>query len=84
MWRPSRRLVCRGRPEPGLCVNDISWIHWSQHLFTIQSERPIQRATHLVDPASIFLMIRPLPKYVNCSYCLRKRRNGMSTSALLL
>ncbi|GFV23851.1 uncharacterized protein TNCV_960451 [Trichonephila clavipes] len=24
MWRYSRRLVCRGRPEPGLCVNDIS------------------------------------------------------------
>ncbi|GFW39702.1 uncharacterized protein TNCV_3188731 [Trichonephila clavipes] len=24
MWRCSRRLVCRGCPEPGLCVNDIS------------------------------------------------------------
>ncbi|GFT25233.1 uncharacterized protein TNCV_181061 [Trichonephila clavipes] len=24
MWRSSRRLVCRGRPEPGLRVNDIS------------------------------------------------------------
>ncbi|GFX38768.1 uncharacterized protein TNCV_4748381 [Trichonephila clavipes] len=40
MWRSSRRIVCRGRPEPGLCVNDISRIHWSQHLLTTQSERP--------------------------------------------
>ncbi|GFU33425.1 uncharacterized protein TNCV_4362451 [Trichonephila clavipes] len=40
MWMSSQRLVCRGRPEPGLRVNDISWIHWSQHLLTIQSERP--------------------------------------------
>ncbi|GFT07087.1 hypothetical protein TNCV_1416071 [Trichonephila clavipes] len=40
MWRPSGRLVCRGRPEPGLCVNDISLIHWSQHLLlTTQSEQ---------------------------------------------
>ncbi|GFY36699.1 uncharacterized protein TNCV_2566611 [Trichonephila clavipes] len=31
MWRSSRRLVCRGRPEPGLRVNDISWIHWSHN-----------------------------------------------------
>ncbi|GFY36741.1 uncharacterized protein TNCV_2567031 [Trichonephila clavipes] len=31
MWRSSRRLVCQGRPEPGLRVNDISEIHWSQH-----------------------------------------------------
>ncbi|GFU18893.1 uncharacterized protein TNCV_1086211 [Trichonephila clavipes] len=30
MWRSSRRLVCRWRPEPGLRVNDISRIHWSQ------------------------------------------------------
>ncbi|GFY28728.1 uncharacterized protein TNCV_3440951 [Trichonephila clavipes] len=29
MWRSSQRLACRGRPEPGLRVNDISWIHWS-------------------------------------------------------
>ncbi|GFU22023.1 uncharacterized protein TNCV_405801 [Trichonephila clavipes] len=29
IWRSSRRLVCR--------VNDISRIHWSQHLFTTQS-----------------------------------------------
>ncbi|GFX62443.1 uncharacterized protein TNCV_412851 [Trichonephila clavipes] len=36
----SRRLVCIGRPEPGLHVNDISRIHWSQHLLTTQSERP--------------------------------------------
>ncbi|GFT91169.1 uncharacterized protein TNCV_4044101 [Trichonephila clavipes] len=40
MWRSSRRLVCRGRLEPGLCVNYISQIHWSQHLLTTQSERP--------------------------------------------
>ncbi|GFX40993.1 uncharacterized protein TNCV_2216911 [Trichonephila clavipes] len=41
MWRSSRRLVCREWPEPGLLVNDISRIHWSQHLLlTIQSERP--------------------------------------------
>ncbi|GFS57031.1 uncharacterized protein TNCV_4238221 [Trichonephila clavipes] len=38
MWRSSRRLVCRGRPEPGFRVNDISRIHWSQ-LLTTQSER---------------------------------------------
>ncbi|GFT09871.1 uncharacterized protein TNCV_416391 [Trichonephila clavipes] len=36
----SEQLVCRGRPEPGLRVNDISRIHWSQHLLTIQSQRP--------------------------------------------
>ncbi|GFY28727.1 uncharacterized protein TNCV_3440941 [Trichonephila clavipes] len=29
MWRSSRRLVCRGRLEPGLRVNDICQIHWS-------------------------------------------------------
>ncbi|GFV29682.1 uncharacterized protein TNCV_330481 [Trichonephila clavipes] len=40
MWRSSRRLVCRGSPETGLRVNDISRIHWSQHLLTTQSERP--------------------------------------------
>ncbi|GFV15602.1 uncharacterized protein TNCV_4836281 [Trichonephila clavipes] len=39
MWWSSRRLVCRGRPEPGPRVNDISGIHWSQHLLTTQSER---------------------------------------------
>ncbi|GFV58781.1 uncharacterized protein TNCV_3731191 [Trichonephila clavipes] len=39
MWRSSRRLVCGGRPELGLRVNDISRIHWSQHLLTTQSER---------------------------------------------
>ncbi|GFU61884.1 uncharacterized protein TNCV_1644571 [Trichonephila clavipes] len=38
MWRSSRRLVCRGHPEPSLRVNDISRIHWSQHLLTTQSE----------------------------------------------
>ncbi|GFS61643.1 uncharacterized protein TNCV_4312941 [Trichonephila clavipes] len=39
MWRSSRRLVCRGRLEPGH-ANDISRIHWSQHLLPTQSERP--------------------------------------------
>ncbi|GFS76519.1 uncharacterized protein TNCV_1621351 [Trichonephila clavipes] len=39
MWRSSRRLVCQGRPEPGLRVHDISRIHCSQHLLTTQSER---------------------------------------------
>ncbi|GFY08424.1 uncharacterized protein TNCV_1358291 [Trichonephila clavipes] len=34
MWRSSRLLVCLGRLEPGFHVNDISWIHWSQHLLT--------------------------------------------------
>ncbi|GFX17454.1 uncharacterized protein TNCV_1494681 [Trichonephila clavipes] len=37
MWLSSRRLVCRGRLEPGLHVNDISR---SQHLITTQSECP--------------------------------------------
>ncbi|GFX99119.1 uncharacterized protein TNCV_2493001 [Trichonephila clavipes] len=40
MWRSSRRLVCRARPEPGLRVNNTSRIQWSQHLLTAQSERP--------------------------------------------
>ncbi|GFT77998.1 uncharacterized protein TNCV_2820221 [Trichonephila clavipes] len=40
MWWSSRQLVCQGRPDPGLHVNDISRIHWSQHLLTTQSERP--------------------------------------------
>ncbi|GFX42969.1 uncharacterized protein TNCV_4058921 [Trichonephila clavipes] len=40
MWRSSRRLIGRGRPEPGHRVNDISRIHWSQHLLTTQSEWP--------------------------------------------
>ncbi|GFW45313.1 uncharacterized protein TNCV_4734201 [Trichonephila clavipes] len=39
MWWSSRWLVCRGRPEPGLRVNDISRIHCSPHLLTTQSER---------------------------------------------
>ncbi|GFV83271.1 uncharacterized protein TNCV_1899971 [Trichonephila clavipes] len=40
MWRSSLRLVSRGRPVPGLRVNNISRIHWSQHLPSPQSERP--------------------------------------------
>ncbi|GFV01642.1 uncharacterized protein TNCV_2962351 [Trichonephila clavipes] len=38
MWRSSRRIVSRVRPEPSIHVNDIYWIRWSQHLLTIQSE----------------------------------------------
>ncbi|GFV45289.1 uncharacterized protein TNCV_1101131 [Trichonephila clavipes] len=37
MWWSFGRLVCRRRPEPGFRVNDISRIHWSQHLLTSQS-----------------------------------------------
>ncbi|GFY21573.1 uncharacterized protein TNCV_1167181 [Trichonephila clavipes] len=40
MRRSSRRLVCRGRPESGLHANDISQMHWLQHLLTTQLERP--------------------------------------------
>ncbi|GFS99246.1 uncharacterized protein TNCV_1600811 [Trichonephila clavipes] len=40
MWRSSRQLVCRGRPETGLRVNGIYRIHWSQHILTTQSDRP--------------------------------------------
>ncbi|GFV80145.1 uncharacterized protein TNCV_1477081 [Trichonephila clavipes] len=40
MSRSSPRLVCQGRPEPGLRVNDISRIHWSQRLLTAQSQLP--------------------------------------------
>ncbi|GFS73320.1 uncharacterized protein TNCV_4712001 [Trichonephila clavipes] len=40
MWQSSRRLVCRGRSEPTLRVNDISRIYWSQHILTTQSEGP--------------------------------------------
>ncbi|GFW82691.1 uncharacterized protein TNCV_3492631 [Trichonephila clavipes] len=32
--------VCRGRPEPGRLVNDVSSVHWFQHLLTVKSERP--------------------------------------------
>ncbi|GFW66469.1 uncharacterized protein TNCV_3309881 [Trichonephila clavipes] len=85
MWRFSRRLVCRGRPEHGFRVNDIFRNHWSQHLLTTQSEQPNWRATHLADhPASIMPMILPLSNYDSCSYCLRKRCKGISISALPL
>ncbi|GFV50794.1 uncharacterized protein TNCV_4237491 [Trichonephila clavipes] len=40
MWWSSRRLVCRGRPEPGLSVNDIFQIHWLQNFLITQTERP--------------------------------------------
>ncbi|GFX44167.1 hypothetical protein TNCV_4119631 [Trichonephila clavipes] len=82
---PSRRLVCRGRREPGLRVNDISRIHWSQHLLTTQSELNDRQTTRLTDHvASIMPMILPLSNCDSCSYCLRKWRNGMSTSGLPL
>ncbi|GFX15887.1 uncharacterized protein TNCV_1062091 [Trichonephila clavipes] len=32
MWQTSRGLACEGCPVPVLRVNDISPIHWSQHL----------------------------------------------------
>ncbi|GFU59628.1 uncharacterized protein TNCV_3185991 [Trichonephila clavipes] len=84
MWLSSQRLVCQGRPELGLRINDISRILWSQDL-TTQSERPNCRATRLVDhPYSIMPMILPLSNYDSCSYYLRKRRNDMSTTALPL
>ncbi|GFX47121.1 uncharacterized protein TNCV_2746981 [Trichonephila clavipes] len=60
MYRSSRQLVCRGRPEPGLHVNDISRIHCSQHFITTQSERPNRRDTRLADhPGSIMPLILP-------------------------
>ncbi|GFS67798.1 uncharacterized protein TNCV_4364501 [Trichonephila clavipes] len=40
MWWSSGRVVCRGRSEPGLCVNDISRIHWPQHLLATQGAWP--------------------------------------------
>ncbi|GFU27062.1 uncharacterized protein TNCV_280451 [Trichonephila clavipes] len=40
MWRSFRQLVCRGRPDLGLRVNDISGIHLSQQPLTTQLERP--------------------------------------------
>ncbi|GFX90462.1 uncharacterized protein TNCV_2073401 [Trichonephila clavipes] len=40
MWWYFRRLDCRGRPESGVQVNDISRIHWSQQFLTTQSEWP--------------------------------------------
>ncbi|GFU74611.1 uncharacterized protein TNCV_4900061 [Trichonephila clavipes] len=85
MWRSSRRLVCRGHPEPGLRVNDISRIHWLHHFLRAQSVRPNWQGTRLADlPTSIMPMILPLSNCDSCSYCLQKRRNGMSTSFLTL
>ncbi|GFW10634.1 uncharacterized protein TNCV_4917531 [Trichonephila clavipes] len=40
MWLSSQRLVCRERHETGLRINNISQIHWSQHILITQSERP--------------------------------------------
>ncbi|GFX04940.1 hypothetical protein TNCV_2249231 [Trichonephila clavipes] len=83
MWRSSRQLFCRRHPEPVIRVQDISQIHWFQPLFTTQSEWPNCGATRLADhTASIMPMILPLSNCDNCLYDLRKRRNGMSTSAL--
>ncbi|GFY23269.1 uncharacterized protein TNCV_3939651 [Trichonephila clavipes] len=36
---PSRRLVCRGCPEPGRRVNEVSSVHWFQNLLAVKSER---------------------------------------------
>ncbi|GFW37666.1 uncharacterized protein TNCV_415521 [Trichonephila clavipes] len=84
MWRSSRRLVCRGRPELGLHVNDVSRIHCSQHLLTTQSERLNARATRLANhPASIMPMILPLSNYDSCSYCLRKRKHVYLSSSFV-
>ncbi|GFW35881.1 hypothetical protein TNCV_1927121 [Trichonephila clavipes] len=82
---PLQTETSMGCHEPGPSVDDISRIHWSQHLLTTQLERPNRRATHPADhPASIMPMILSLSNCDSCSYCLRKRRNGMSTSALPL
>ncbi|GFU60069.1 uncharacterized protein TNCV_3312891 [Trichonephila clavipes] len=35
LWS-SRRQIYRGRPEPDCWVNQISRIHWSQHLLTTE------------------------------------------------
>ncbi|GFW03959.1 uncharacterized protein TNCV_2050751 [Trichonephila clavipes] len=85
MWRFSLRQICRGHPEPCLRVNEISRIDWSQNLLTTQSEQPKRRATYLGDlSGSIMPKILPLSNFDSSSYCLRKWRNDMSTSALSL
>ncbi|GFW81979.1 hypothetical protein TNCV_771081 [Trichonephila clavipes] len=63
----SGRMVCRGHPGPGLHVNDIFWIHWSQHLSTKQPKLPKWQTTRLADhPASIMPMILSIS---NCDSC---------------
>ncbi|GFU98789.1 HTH_Tnp_Tc3_2 domain-containing protein [Trichonephila clavipes] len=53
-------LVCRGHPEPGLRLNDISRIQWYKHRLTAQLERPNKLDTRLaVHPSSIMPMILP-------------------------
>ncbi|GFU31484.1 uncharacterized protein TNCV_3539051 [Trichonephila clavipes] len=47
MWLSSRRLVCRGRLEPGVRVNDICRNHWSQNQLTTKPDRPNCRAISL-------------------------------------
>ncbi|GFX32347.1 hypothetical protein TNCV_4411151 [Trichonephila clavipes] len=37
--RSSQLLVCRGHPEPGHRVTDISLFHRTQHIYTIKSCR---------------------------------------------
>ncbi|GFV30118.1 uncharacterized protein TNCV_4827341 [Trichonephila clavipes] len=60
MWWSSRRLVCRGHPEPGFHLKDISRIHWSQHLLATRSGGLIDELlTQLTTPASIMPMILP-------------------------
>ncbi|GFU64099.1 uncharacterized protein TNCV_4392731 [Trichonephila clavipes] len=85
MWRSSQQLVCRGRPKPGLRVNGISRIQWSQDFLNTQSERPNLRATRLaVIPAAVNPMILPLSNCDNSSYCLRNRLNAIPTSDVSL
>ncbi|GFU71499.1 uncharacterized protein TNCV_1672951 [Trichonephila clavipes] len=53
MLRSSRRLLCRGRLESSLHLNDISRIHWSQHFLSTQTEWHSLLATRLANlPAS--------------------------------
>ncbi|GFV49232.1 uncharacterized protein TNCV_237661 [Trichonephila clavipes] len=60
MWRSSRRLVCRVRPEPGPRVNDISQIQWSNTSLQCNQSVLIDELTRLADqPASIMSMILP-------------------------
>ncbi|GFV48038.1 uncharacterized protein TNCV_3999521 [Trichonephila clavipes] len=83
MWRSSRRLDCRGRPEASLHLNGIFRIHCSQHL-TTQLERPNRRASRLADhPASILPMILPLSNCDSCSYCLQKRRSILKQTLII-
>ena len=78
-WQSSRLLVCRGCPEPGGHVSDLSLVHWFQHFLTIQSEWPRWRATHQTDLlTSIIPMILPHSYPDSWSHYLRWQRNNIS------